>query len=153
MGVSSSSAGAVAHARGKCGSVEAGDRRATTDFFLLLCLTPRSTDPTTRLGRPARPGAQLKRDEPLAPYTTFRIGGPADLFYDATSADDLANAVIAARAAGDAVTSCSASAPTSSSATGLPRAGDPKCTPATFASPTTGKLWCESGAIIARADS
>ena len=44
--------------------------------------------------------ARLKRDEPLAPYTTFRIGGPADLFYDAISADDLANAVTAARRSG-----------------------------------------------------
>jgi UDP-N-acetylmuramate dehydrogenase len=44
--------------------------------------------------------ARLKRREPLAPYTTFRIGGPADLFYDATSADDLANAVTAARGTG-----------------------------------------------------
>jgi len=43
--------------------------------------------------------ARLRRNEPLAPYTTFRIGGPADLFYDATSADDLANAVIEAREA------------------------------------------------------
>jgi UDP-N-acetylmuramate dehydrogenase len=41
--------------------------------------------------------SQLKRDEPLAPYTTFRIGGPADVMYNATSADDLANAVQAAR--------------------------------------------------------
>lgn len=41
--------------------------------------------------------SQLKRDEPLAPYTTFRIGGPADLMYNATSADDLANAVLGAR--------------------------------------------------------
>jgi UDP-N-acetylmuramate dehydrogenase len=40
---------------------------------------------------------QLKRDEPLAPYTTFRIGGPADLLYNAISADDLANAVQSAR--------------------------------------------------------
>lgn len=37
--------------------------------------------------------SRLKRDVPLAPYTTFRIGGPADLLYDATTADDLANAV------------------------------------------------------------
>jgi len=37
---------------------------------------------------------------PLAPYTTFRIGGPADVLYDATSADELATAVTAARAAG-----------------------------------------------------
>jgi UDP-N-acetylmuramate dehydrogenase len=41
--------------------------------------------------------ARLQRDEPLATYTTFRIGGPADLFYSATSAEDLANAVLAAR--------------------------------------------------------
>ena len=44
--------------------------------------------------------SRLKRDEPLGPYTTFRIGGPADLFYDATSADDLANAVTSARESG-----------------------------------------------------
>jgi UDP-N-acetylmuramate dehydrogenase len=44
--------------------------------------------------------ARLKRDEPLAQYTTFRIGGPADLFYDATSTEDLAGAVIAAREVG-----------------------------------------------------
>jgi UDP-N-acetylmuramate dehydrogenase len=43
---------------------------------------------------------RLKNNEPLAPYTTFRIGGPADLFYDATSTDDLAGAVTAARELG-----------------------------------------------------
>jgi UDP-N-acetylmuramate dehydrogenase len=43
--------------------------------------------------------ARLRRDVPLAPYTTFRIGGPADFLYDATSADDLANAVEACRRA------------------------------------------------------
>lgn len=40
---------------------------------------------------------RLRRDEPLAPYTTFRIGGPADLFFEAASADALAAAVLAAR--------------------------------------------------------
>src|SRR5687767_10195496 len=45
-------------------------------------------------------GGRLKRDEPLGQYTTFRIGGPADLFYDATSTDDLAGAVAAARETG-----------------------------------------------------
>ena len=44
--------------------------------------------------------ARLKRSEPLGQYTTFKIGGPADLFYDATSADDLAVAVSAARELG-----------------------------------------------------
>ena len=42
---------------------------------------------------------RLRRSEPLAPYTTFRIGGPADVLYDATSAEDLANAVLLAREA------------------------------------------------------
>src|SRR3954465_687982 len=40
---------------------------------------------------------RLKRNEPLGQYTTFKIGGPADVFYDATSADDLAGAVGTAR--------------------------------------------------------
>ena len=40
---------------------------------------------------------RLRRDVPLAPYTTFRIGGPADLLYDATTAEELATAVTAAR--------------------------------------------------------
>jgi UDP-N-acetylmuramate dehydrogenase len=44
--------------------------------------------------------SRTRRNEPLAPYTTFKIGGPADLFFEATSADALANAVLAARGAG-----------------------------------------------------
>lgn len=41
--------------------------------------------------------SRLRRDEPIAPYTTFRIGGPADLFYATDSADDLAQAIALAR--------------------------------------------------------
>jgi UDP-N-acetylmuramate dehydrogenase len=41
---------------------------------------------------------RLRHDAPLASLTTFRIGGNADLLYDADSADDLARAVTAARA-------------------------------------------------------
>ena len=44
--------------------------------------------------------ARLRAAEPIAPYTTFRIGGPADVMFDAQTADDLANAVTAARALG-----------------------------------------------------
>jgi UDP-N-acetylmuramate dehydrogenase len=40
---------------------------------------------------------RLRHEAQLAPYTTFRIGGPADLMYDATTADDLANAILIAR--------------------------------------------------------
>lgn len=45
-------------------------------------------------------GEPVKRDVVLAPYTTFRIGGPADLFFEARSADSLARAVVAARSHG-----------------------------------------------------
>ena len=43
---------------------------------------------------------RLRRSVSLAPLTTFKIGGPADLLYTATSADDLAAAVMAARELG-----------------------------------------------------
>lgn len=49
---------------------------------------------------PALGAERLRRDVPLAPYTTFRIGGPADVLYDATTADELASAVLEARAEG-----------------------------------------------------
>jgi UDP-N-acetylmuramate dehydrogenase len=42
----------------------------------------------------------LHRNATLAPYTTFKIGGPADLLFEATSANALANAVLAARETG-----------------------------------------------------
>src|SRR4030081_4105836 len=44
-------------------------------------------------------GPSLKRNVPLAPYTTFKIGGPADLLYEADTADDLAHAILTARQA------------------------------------------------------
>ena len=44
--------------------------------------------------------AHLERDVPLGPLTTFRIGGPADFFYAAYTADELARAVLAARETG-----------------------------------------------------
>ena len=44
-------------------------------------------------------GSRLKRYEPLAPYTTFKIGGPADLYFEANSGDALAAAILTAREA------------------------------------------------------
>jgi UDP-N-acetylmuramate dehydrogenase len=44
-------------------------------------------------------GPCLRRDVPLAPYTTFKIGGPADLYFEAESADALATAILTAREA------------------------------------------------------
>lgn len=42
-------------------------------------------------------GDRLERDVPLAPLTTFRIGGPADLMYRARTAEELTRAVLTAR--------------------------------------------------------
>ena len=59
---------------------------------------PASIAPTTIATLERVLGARrLRRDEPLAPYTTFKIGGPADVFYEAHTADDLAAAVATAR--------------------------------------------------------
>src|SRR5688500_4871523 len=46
------------------------------------------------------PAAHLRRNIPLAQYTTFRIGGPADLLLDAATADELASGILAARELG-----------------------------------------------------
>ena len=43
---------------------------------------------------------RLRRAAPMAPYTTFRIGGPADLLYDADTGDDLAEAIDSAESVG-----------------------------------------------------
>jgi UDP-N-acetylmuramate dehydrogenase len=40
---------------------------------------------------------RVARDVRLAPFTTFRIGGPSDLFYEAKTADELATSVMLAR--------------------------------------------------------
>ncbi|GIV58877.1 MAG: UDP-N-acetylenolpyruvoylglucosamine reductase [Rhodothermaceae bacterium] len=43
---------------------------------------------------------RLRRAVPLAPYTTFKIGGPADLFFEARTSEELARAITAARQRG-----------------------------------------------------
>jgi UDP-N-acetylmuramate dehydrogenase len=40
---------------------------------------------------------RVRENIPIAPLTTFRVGGPADYFYEARSADELVNAVQTAR--------------------------------------------------------
>jgi UDP-N-acetylmuramate dehydrogenase len=42
-------------------------------------------------------GERVKENEPVGKYTTFKIGGPADFFFDAKSTDDLVRAVLAGR--------------------------------------------------------
>lgn len=40
---------------------------------------------------------RLQKDVELAPYTTFQIGGPADLYFEAHTADELHDAVLLSR--------------------------------------------------------
>lgn len=40
---------------------------------------------------------RVRESEPLAPFTTFKVGGPADLFYEAKTVDELVSVVSAAR--------------------------------------------------------
>ncbi|MEK9500465.1 UDP-N-acetylmuramate dehydrogenase [Gaopeijia maritima] len=46
------------------------------------------------------PPGRVARDVPLAPLTTFRIGGPADLLVRVTTADEMVAAIEAVRSAG-----------------------------------------------------
>ena len=51
------------------------------------------TDPPLDLLKHRLGAARLERDVPLAPMTTLRVGGPADLLYRARTPDELAEAV------------------------------------------------------------
>lgn len=58
-----------------------------------------ASDTLRRLGEALGPG-RVEHDVRLAPLTTFRIGGPADWFYRARTADELAQAILTARELG-----------------------------------------------------
>lgn len=49
---------------------------------------------------PERIRASVLRNEPLRRYTTLRVGGPADLYYAATTAEDLCEVLVAVQHAG-----------------------------------------------------
>ena len=61
--------------------------------------TPLAPAVVSALAEAAAPG-RLRRDVPLAPFTTFRIGGPADLFFEARTPGELARVITAARRLG-----------------------------------------------------
>jgi UDP-N-acetylmuramate dehydrogenase len=62
-------------------------------------MTTKEMHPVAELERRIE-GVPLERDVPLAPLTTFRIGGPADLFARVETADQLCSVVAAARELG-----------------------------------------------------
>ena len=94
------------------------------------------------------PAGRVRRDVPLAPYTTFRIGGPADLFFEPESADELADAVIAARETGVPFFVLGLGANILVGDRGF-RGLVIRNTARHFSFAANGKLWVESGAIVA----
>jgi UDP-N-acetylmuramate dehydrogenase len=106
-----------------------------------------SEDALDTLAARLGPG-RLRRDDPLAPYTTFKIGGPADLLYDATSAEALANAVAAARSLGVPFFVLGLGANILVGDRGV-RGLVIRNTAGQFTFHDDGRLWVESGAVVA----
>ena len=86
--------------------------------------------------------------EVLAPYTTFRIGGPADLFYEARSADELADAILAAREHGVPYFLLGLGANILIGDRGFRGLVIRNLARATEVFPATHRLWAESGAVV-----
>lgn len=94
-------------------------------------------------------GDRLKRNEPVAPYTTFRIGGPADLLYEADSADALADAIVTARRTEVPYFVLGLGANILVSDNGV-RGLVIRNTASHFTFGDDGRLWVESGAVMAK---
>ena len=94
-------------------------------------------------------GDRLLRNEPLAPYTTFKIGGPADLLYEADSADALADAIVTARRAAVPYFVLGLGANVLISDKGV-RGLVIRNTASHFTFGDDGRLWVESGAVMAK---
>jgi UDP-N-acetylmuramate dehydrogenase len=94
-------------------------------------------------------GDRLKRNEQLAPYTTFKIGGPADLMYEADSADALADAIVTARRAEVPYFVLGLGANVLIADKGV-RGLVIRNTASHFTFADDGRLWVESGAVMAK---
>ena len=94
-------------------------------------------------------GPQLTRNAPLASYTTFKIGGPADLLYQAENADDLARAIVVARTAQLPYFVLGLGANVLISDKGV-RGLVIRNVASHFTFHDDGRLWVESGAVMAK---
>ncbi|MEO8624366.1 MAG: UDP-N-acetylmuramate dehydrogenase [bacterium] len=94
-------------------------------------------------------GDRLERNAPLAPYTTFKIGGPADLLYEADSADALAHAIVTARRAEVPYFVLGLGANILVADKGV-RGLVIRNTASHFTFSDDGRLWVESGAVMAK---
>ncbi len=106
-----------------------------------------SAEPLETL-RQALGADRARLGEILAPYTTFRIGGPADLYYEAGSAEDLADAILAARAHGVPFFLLGLGANILIGDRGFRGLVIRNRARATEVFPDTHRLWSESGAVV-----
>jgi len=90
---------------------------------------------------------RVQRSVVLAPFTTFRIGGPADLYYEARSADELATAVTAARRTNTPYFVLGLGANILIGDRGF-RGLVIRNAASAYRFDATGKLWTESGAVM-----
>ncbi len=91
---------------------------------------------------------RLREGVPLADFTTFKIGGPAELYYAAGTAEELARAVTAARDAGVPTHLLGAGANILIGDGGFPGFVIHNNARAMEVDPGTGRVWAESGAIV-----
>ncbi len=94
-------------------------------------------------------GPRLERNVLLAPYTTFKIGGPADLLYHADSAEALASAILTARQAQVPYLVLGLGANILVSDKGV-RGLVIRNVASHFTFTDDGRLWVESGAVMAK---
>ena len=94
-------------------------------------------------------GSRLTRNVPLAPYTTFKVGGPADLLYEADSGDSLAHAIVTARQAGVPYFVLGLGANVLVSDKGV-RGLVVRNLASRFTFGDDGRLWVESGAVMSK---
>lgn len=60
-------------------------------------MTATLSDQTISTLESSLPPGRLQRDIPLAPFTTFRIGGPAELFFEPVTSDEFVEVLLLAR--------------------------------------------------------
>ena len=92
--------------------------------------------------------SRVRADVPLAPFTTFKVGGPAEVFFEAHSADELAEAVGAAREVGVPFFLLGLGANILVGDGGFPGVVIRNRADRLDLDAETGRVWAESGAIV-----
>ena len=130
-----------------------GERTRSGESFIMTpaqiadALVLASTSASAAAGTRPLDRTRLQLSAALAPFTTFRIGGPADVIYEAQNADELAAAITAAGQAGIPWFVLGLGANVLIGDRGIRGVVIRNSAAARTISPD-GKLWTESGAVM-----